>query len=192
MMLYTDAMLNKFRKIFEPFFNKLGLLLAKTGLPPLFWSSFGLIMAFLSCLSYSSINQIYGGIFLLVSGFADVLDGSVARAKGLVSSRGAFIDSTFDRLGELFVYTGILLGSFSDAFLVLMALSFSLLVSYARARGESLGINLSGTGIGERAERILVLSIASILGYVNYGVIIVLILAFITFLQRVILIVRKL
>jgi len=193
-MLYSDAMLNRFRKIFEPFFNKIGLLLAKTGLPPFFWSSFGLLMAFLSCLFYSSIfsNQIYGGVFLLISGFADVLDGSVARAKGLVSSRGAFLDSTFDRLGELFVYTGILIGGFSDAVLVLMALSLSLLVSYARARGESLGINLSGTGIGERAERILVLSIASILGYVSYGVIVVLILALITFLQRVILIVRKL
>lgn len=189
------AMLNKFREIFEPFFNKLGLLLAKTGLPPFFWSSFGLTMAFLSGLLYSSIffkDGFYGGVFLLVSGFADVLDGSVARAKGLVSSRGAFIDSTFDRLGELLVYTGILIGGFSDAVLVLMALSFSLLVSYARARGESLGINLSGTGIGERAERILVLSIASILSFTNYGVIVVLILALITFLQRVILIVRKL
>ncbi|MGB9660333.1 MAG: CDP-alcohol phosphatidyltransferase family protein [Nitrososphaerales archaeon] len=194
-MLYSDAMLNRFRKIFEPFFNKIGLLLAKTGLPPFFWSSFGLLMAFLSCLFYSSIffkDGFYGGVFLLISGFADVLDGSVARVKGLVSSRGAFLDSTFDRLGELFVYTGILIGSFSDPLLVLMALSFSLLVSYARTRGESLGINLSGIGIGERAERILVISIASILGYVNYGVMVVLILAFITFLQRVILIVRKL
>lgn len=188
-------MLNKFRKIFDPFFNKLGLLAAKTGLPPFFWSSFGLIMAFLSCLSYSSIffkDGLYGGIFLLISGFADILDGSVARAKGLVSSRGAFLDSTFDRLGELLIFTGILIGGFNDPFLILMALSFSLLVSYARARGESLMIKLSGIGIGERAERILVLSIASILGHINYGVIIVLVLAFITFLQRVILIVTKL
>ncbi|MCP8307785.1 MAG: CDP-alcohol phosphatidyltransferase family protein [archaeon] len=188
-------MLNKFRRIFEPFFNKLGLYIAKTGLPPFFWSSFGLMMAFLSCLSYSSIffkNGLYGGIFLLISGFADVLDGSVARAKGLVSSRGAFLDSTFDRLGELMVFTGILIGRLSDPFLILMTLSFSLLVSYARARGESLGISLSGTGIGERAERILVLSIASIFGYTNYGVIIVLALASITFLQRVILIVKAL
>ncbi|MEM3709505.1 MAG: CDP-alcohol phosphatidyltransferase family protein, partial [Nitrososphaerales archaeon] len=175
-------MLNKFRKIFNPFFNKLGLIVAKIGLPPLFWSSFGLAMAFLSCLSYSSIffNQVYGGIFLLISGFADVLDGSVARIKGLVSLKGAFLDSTFDRLGESLVYAGILIGGFCDSLFVLMALSFSLLVSYVRARGESLGINLSGIGIGERAERILILSITSILGYVNYGVIIVLALAFIT------------
>lgn len=188
-------MLNKFRKIFDPFFNKLGLLVAKIGLPPLFWSSFGLTMALLSCLSYSRVffkDGVYGGIFLLISGFADILDGSVARAKGLVSSKGAFLDSTFDRLGELLVYTGILIGGFSDPLLVLMALSFSLLVSYARARGESLGINLSGSGIGERAERILVISIASFLNYVTYGVIMVLALAFITFIQRVILIVRKL
>ena len=188
-------MLNKFKKIFEPFFNKLGSYTAKTGLPPFFWSSFGLMMAFLSCLAYSSIffnDGLYGGVFLLISGFADILDGSVARAKGLVSSRGAFLDSTFDRLGELLVFIGILIGRISDPLLILMALSFSLLVSYARARGESLGISLSGTGIGERAERILVLSIASILGYANYGVIIVLALAFTTFLQRFILIVKAL
>jgi archaetidylinositol phosphate synthase len=153
------------------------------------------MMAFLSCMAYSGIffnDGFYGGLFLLISGFADVLDGSVARAKGLVSSRGAFLDSTFDRLGELLVFIGILVGRLSDPLIILIALSFSLLVSYARARGESLGISLSGTGIGERAERILVLSIASILGYTKYGVIIVLILAFITFIQRVILIVKAL
>jgi archaetidylinositol phosphate synthase len=146
-------------------------------------------------LAYSSIffdDGFYGGVFLLISGFADVLDGSVARAKGSVSSRGAFLDSTFDRLGELLVFIGIFMGRISDPLLILIALSFSLLVSYARARGESLGLKLSGTGIGERAERILVLSIASILGYANYGVVIVLALAFITFLQRVILIVKAL
>lgn len=188
-------MLNKLRKIFQPFFDKLGSYTARTGLPPFFWSSFGLMMAFLSSLAYSRIflgDEFYGGVFLLISGFADVLDGSVARAKGSVSSRGAFVDSTFDRLGEFLVFIGILIGRISDPLLVLAALSFSLLVSYARARGESLGISLSGIGIGERAERILVLSVSSILGYANYGVIIVLALAFVTFLQRVILIIKAL
>ena len=188
-------MLNKFRKIFEPLVERLGIQLARIGLPPLFWSSLGLIIAFFSCLAYSGIfflDGFYGGLFLLTSGLADMVDGSVARATNLVSSRGAFIDSTFDRLGEFFVFIGILLGGFIDALIVIVALSISLLVSYTRARGESLGIKLSGKGIGERAERILVLSIASMLGYVNYGVIIVLVLALITFLQRVALVVRAL
>ncbi|MCP8311259.1 MAG: CDP-alcohol phosphatidyltransferase family protein [Candidatus Methylarchaceae archaeon HK01B] len=188
-------MLNKFRRAFRPFFKRLGMYLARTGLPPIFWSSLGLTAAFFSSLAYSGIffsDGFYGGLFLLVSGFADVLDGSVARATDSVSSRGAFIDSTFDRLGELFVFIGILIGGFSDPLLVIIALSLSLLVSYTRARGESLGIKLSGTGIGERAERILVLVVASMLGYVDYGVIIVLVLALITFLQRVALVIKAL
>ncbi|NWG08802.1 MAG: CDP-alcohol phosphatidyltransferase family protein [Nitrososphaerales archaeon] len=187
-------MLNKFRRALEPFFNRIGIYLARTKLPPLFWSFLGLVLAFLSSLAYSSIfkDGLYGGSLLLLSGFADVLDGSVARATGSVSSRGAFLDSTLDRLGELLVFFGIMIGGLSDPFFVMIALSFSLLVSYARARGESLGISLSGEGVGERAERILALAIASILGYTNYGVMIVLALALITFLQRVVLVIKAL
>ena len=188
-------MLNKFRKLFDPFFKKLGGYIAKTGLPPFFWSTFGLIAALISCLAYSGLffNGIfYGGLFLLISGVADIIDGTVARVANLASPKGAFLDSTFDRLGEFFVFIGILIGNFIDPLFVIIALSLSLLVSYTRARGESLGIKLSGTGIGERAERILVLVIASMLGYVNYGVLIVLMLALITFIQRVVFIVKAL
>jgi archaetidylinositol phosphate synthase len=62
----------------------------------------------------------------------------------------------------------------------------SLLVSYARARAESLGIQLQGIGIGERAERLLVVAIVGMIGFLNYAVIIVAIIAGITFVQRII------
>jgi len=94
------------------------------------------------------------------------------------------LDSSLDRLAEAAIFTGIMLGGHAPPYLVLLALSFSLLVSYSRARGESLGVRMSGVGVGERAERIIVLAALTIFGFVHLGVIVVLILALITYLQR--------
>ena len=70
--------------------------------------------------------------------------------------------------------------------MVLLAISMSLLVSYARARAESLGIKLQGIGIGERAERLLVIAIIGMIGFMEYAVIIVIIIATITLIQRIV------
>ena len=74
-----------------------------------------------------------------------------------------------------------------------MAISLSLLVSYSTARAESLGVKLLGIGIGERAERLLVIAIIGIIGgllqsieFMEYAVIIVIIIAAITLIQRII------
>ncbi|MEM2965486.1 MAG: CDP-alcohol phosphatidyltransferase family protein, partial [Candidatus Nitrosocaldaceae archaeon] len=133
----------------------------------------------------------YGGIALLVSGFVDMIDGSVARVTKRVSKKGAFLDSTLDRVSEVAIYAGILYSNVANDMLVLVAITSSLLVSYARARAESLGIELKGIGIGERAERLLILSIASILSIIkiemlNYGIALICIIAIITFIQRII------
>lgn len=133
-----------------------------------------------------------GAAALLVSGVFDVLDGAVARAIHRVSKTGAFNDSTLDRLAEVAVYAGIIYGGYTNPVLVLLTLAFSLLVSYARAKGDSLGVSLSGIGIGERAERLLVLIVFSLIGYVWIGVVIVLILAIVTFVQRYLAILQKL
>jgi archaetidylinositol phosphate synthase len=133
-----------------------------------------------------------GAFFLIVSGLFDILDGAVARVNHLTSKSGSFNDSTLDRLAEVAIYSGIIYAGYTAPIFALLALSFSLLVSYTRAKGDSLGVSLSGVGIGERAERLLVLIVFSIAGSVWIGVIIVLILAFITFLQRYITILRKL
>ncbi|MGD0013026.1 MAG: hypothetical protein ABSD56_01170, partial [Bryobacteraceae bacterium] len=75
---------------------------------------------------------------------------------------GAFLDSTLDRVAEVAIFLGILAGGLAPPMLVLSALSLSFLVSYTRAKGDALGIRLSGVGIGERSERLLILAIASI------------------------------
>ena len=131
-------------------------------------------------------------IAIVASGIFDVLDGAVARVTQRVSKSGSFNDSTLDRLAEVAIYAGIAYGNLAPPVLVLLALSFSLLVSYTRAKGDSLGISLSGIGIGERAERLIVLIVFSIVGYVYVGVAIVFILATITFVQRYVKILSKL
>lgn len=133
-----------------------------------------------------------GAISLVISGTFDVLDGAVARSTHRVSKAGSFNDSTLDRLAEVSVYAGIIYGMYTDPILVLLALSFSLLVSYTRAKGDSLGISLSGIGIGERAERLLVLIAFSLLGLVWIAIPVVLAIAFVTFVQRYVAILRKL
>jgi archaetidylinositol phosphate synthase len=112
------------------------------------------------------------------------VDGAVARAAGKASKRGAFLDSTLDRVADAVIFVGILAGGYAPPLYVLLALSLSLLVSYARARAESLGVGLAGVGVGERSERLLVLALASMVGYVQWGVVLVALLAGFTFVER--------
>ncbi len=181
-------MLNRIREALTPLVDRVGSILAKTGITPTGWSVIGLLFAALSGSAYAGLwgGVVWGGVLLLVSGFFDIVDGSVARVTDSVSQRGAFIDSNFDRTAEILVYGGIMVGMIGEPVVVLAALAVSLLVSYARAKGESLNVKLSGVGIGERAERIFVLALASIIGYPYYGVILVLALASVTFVHRLI------
>ncbi len=180
-------MLNRLRQKIEPYFLRIGKLAAGAGIPPLAWTYLGVLLALSSALAYSgylAVDGRLGGILLLASGLADMIDGSVARVLNRVSTKGAFLDSALDRLGEIFVFFGILAGGLADPFIVVVALSFSLMVSYVRARAEGLGVKTSGIGIGERAERLLVLGVMSIIGYTWLGVLAVLVLSVFTTAER--------
>ena len=104
------------------------------------------------------------GAMILLSGLADVMDGEVARGRDIVSAEGAFLDSTLDRFSEFFVFVGMV--AFFQSKLavigVVVALGGSLLVSYTRARGESLGV-LCKAGVMQRAERMILLALGAIL-----------------------------
>lgn len=108
---------------------------------------------------------------LLLSGVCDMLDGRVARARGETTKFGAFYDSTLDRIGESALFLGIGLYFVQDGVapawrttavgVTFAALAASLLVSYARARAEGLGLECK-VGIGQRAERILGLGVPTL------------------------------
>ena len=182
-------MLNNFRESLKPTLQNIGKVFASTGLSANFWTAVGLGFAFASAIVYAihlEYSFVLGGILLLVSGFFDIVDGQVARITGKISKKGAFLDSVFDKIAEVAIFLGILIGGYSQGYLVLLAIGLSLLVSYTRARAESLGVQLQGIGIGERAERLLVIAIIGMIGFLNYAVLIVIIIAGITFVQRII------
>lgn len=188
-------MLNNFRESLRPALEKIGAKFGATGLSPDFWTGVGLAFAFLSAIAYG-LNQyistyfsvtIIGGMLLLVSGFFDMVDGQVARYTKKVTKRGGFLDSIFDKIAEVAIFTGLLVGGFAEPIWVLLAITLSLLVSYARSRAESLGVKLQGIGIGERAERLLVIAIIGMIpGLMPYAIGIVIVIAGITFIQRII------
>jgi len=188
-------MLNNLRNSLQPHLEKLGNSFASTGISPTGWSVIGLVFAFASAFFYGwnvEFSLIIGGIVLLAAGFFDIVDGQVARATKKITKTGGFLDSVFDKIAEVAIFFGILVGGFAEPYLVFLAISLSLLVSYTRSKAESLGVKLQGIGIGERAERLLVIAIVGIIGFMEYAVIIVIIIAGITFVQRIIIAVKEL
>lgn len=188
-------MLNNLRNSLKPYLEKIGNGFASTGLSPNFWTGIGLVFAFASAVTYGSNFEfalVIGCTFLLISGFFDIVDGQVARVTNKTSKQGAFLDSVFDKIAETAIFLGILIGGYAEPYLVLLAITLSLLVSYSRARAESLGITLQGIGIGERAERLLVIAIIGMIGFMDYAIIIVIVIAGITLIQRIILTSKKL
>ena len=167
-------MLNNFRESLKPTLQKIGVIFAATGLSANFWTAVGLGFAFASAIVYAwhfEYAFVVGGVLLLVSGFFDIVDGQVARITKKTSKKGAFLDSVFDKIAEVAIFLGILIGGHAEGYVVLLAITLSLLVSYTRARAESLGVQLQGIGIA---------------GFLNYAVIIVVIIAGITLIQRII------
>ncbi|NOS62861.1 MAG: CDP-alcohol phosphatidyltransferase family protein, partial [Nitrosarchaeum sp.] len=154
-----------------------------------FWTLIGLVFAIASALVYGlglEFGLIIGGILLLVSGFFDMVDGQVAKITGKTSQKGSYLDSMFDKIAEVAIFLGLLVGGYAEPYLVMLAITLSLLVSYARAKSDALNIKLQGVGIGERAERLLVIAIIGIIGYMEPAVIIVVVIAGITLVQRMI------
>ena len=187
--------LNNLRDSLQPHLEKIGKGFASTGISPNGWSCIGLTFAFASAFIYGwnvEFSLIIGGIVLLVAGFFDIVDGQVARVSQKVTRTGGFLDSVFDKIAEVAVFLGILIGGFAEPYLVFLAITLSLLVSYTRSRAESLGVKLQGIGIGERAERLLVIAIIGIIGFMEYAIIIVIIIAGITLIQRIVVTVKAL
>ena len=191
-------MLNRLREKLVPITTLIGNNFGSLGLSPTFWSMIAFTFAILSSIFFGLSNflseqgivfpsQIIASIMLLISGFFDIVDGSVARVSKRSTSRGAFLDSNFDKISEALIFIGIAIGGLSSPILAMIALSTSILVSYLRARAESLGIELKGVGIGERAERLLILSICGFIpisGSIQWGIIIIIILSSFSFIQR--------
>jgi phosphatidylglycerophosphate synthase len=153
----------KFREKLRKPLEKIGLLMAKTGINPNVFSSFAFLWAIIAAYFIANENMTMGLVFVIITAIWDALDGSLARAEKKVTKFGNYLDAMIDRHVEIIIYLGFALsGFFIEAFLVV---SGSLLVSYAKAR-TALVVpidNHDWPAIGERPDRLILLVISMII-----------------------------
>jgi CDP-diacylglycerol--glycerol-3-phosphate 3-phosphatidyltransferase len=146
--------------------------LIRAGISPNAITTFGTIFVVASGVAFGLGRIQLGGLLYLLSGVVDTLDGAVARANQQVSRFGSFYDSTLDRIGDGATFMGVAVFylhapegavAYRDLaiMLALVAGFSSQVVSYARAKAESLGIDCR-VGIAQRAERIVLIGVPSL------------------------------
>jgi CDP-diacylglycerol--glycerol-3-phosphate 3-phosphatidyltransferase len=181
----TEFLRRRFKGVVEPiaaFFNRLGI-------APNTITFAGLIGNLIGAMFLSQGNFLVGGLIVLAMGPLDALDGTMARLRGEATDFGAFVDSVTDRYIELILYGGLLIYYLQQADamwagIVFIAAAGSVLVSYVKARAESLDFEAKW-GILTRAERFLVLTPSLVLNIPKVGIAIVAVLANITAVQRI-------
>lgn len=132
-------------------------LLLKVGATPNHMNAGGVVFGLLSGVLIAFGHLESGGWAIALAGVCDILDGRLARAQQVASPYGKFVDSTLDRFVETFAFLGLAVyfaGRTLGGLLVTGGLGGSLLVSYAQARGETVGVSGSG-GLMQRAERLV-------------------------------------
>jgi CDP-diacylglycerol--glycerol-3-phosphate 3-phosphatidyltransferase len=151
----------RFRSNFEVGFKPVGQTLHRAGVRADHLTLLGVLCALGAALAIAN-DALRGGLLLLgLAGLTDVLDGAVAKASGTASPRGAFFDSVSDRLADALLFGGVawyLASEYSahTAMLPMAVMAGAMLISYERAKAESLGFDARG-GLMERAERFVLL-----------------------------------
>jgi CDP-diacylglycerol---glycerol-3-phosphate 3-phosphatidyltransferase len=142
--------------------------LGRLGLTPNALTVIGFAGTCAAAWAASTQRWLLAGVLLLVFGIFDLFDGTLARATGRASKLGAFLDSTFDRAGEAIVYLGIMAacmdaGFVLGAILAPAAMAAAFMVSYVRAKAESLGFGaargMANVGLAPREVRVVILVI---------------------------------
>jgi CDP-diacylglycerol---glycerol-3-phosphate 3-phosphatidyltransferase len=157
-----------FRAPIEKGVAPVGRALRSAGVTPDHLTALGLVVAVGASVAIATGNIIVGLVLVVCAALPDMLDGAVAKAGGTASLRGAFFDSVADRatdallFGGLAWYLGATRGN-AEAMLAVGVLATSSLISYQRAKAESLGFDAKG-GIMERAERVILLCVGLAFG----------------------------
>lgn len=155
----------------------------------------GLGLAIGVSLLLASGNLRLGGALLLLTSSVDALDGALARIGGQRSRFGAFLDSTLDRISEGVLLFGLLValyprGAETEIYLIFATALGSQMVSYTRARAEGVGYACK-TGLLTRIERVLVLGIGLLFGWIRPALVVLAVLSWVTALQRIFYVYRE-
>lgn len=151
------------------FLEPVGKALAAVGMTPTAMTALGLVVVIAGAVVIAAGAVRTGALIVLLGSLLDGLDGAVARASDKVTARGAFLDSAFDRFGEIAAFAGlgvVMAGASRVMLLIVLAVGGALMVPYMRARAEAEGHDGRG-GLMGRAERIILFSLGLVLGYVE-------------------------
>jgi phosphatidylglycerophosphate synthase len=175
-MSISNESRSRIKAIFEP----IALGMGRLGLTPdgLTLIGFGITVA--GSILVGLQAWVVGGLVVFVGGVFDMFDGTLARATGKVSNLGAFMDSTFDKLGEIIVFLGVIAGMQAagatdvPVLVAAAAMGASIMVSYARAKSDGLGFSsgmgLAAVGVMPREIRLVIISLGIVLTGTGIGI----------------------
>lgn len=158
----------RIKGIFEP----IALAMGRAGLTPDALTLIGFAITVVGAILVSQQLWLIGGLVVFFGGVFDMFDGTLARATGQAGPLGGFMDSVFDRAGEVVVYVGIVaalqaVGIADGTLLAAATMGAAVMVSYARAKsdahGFSAGMGLAAVGIMPREIRLVILSLGLVL-----------------------------
>ncbi|MGH7388261.1 MAG: transglycosylase SLT domain-containing protein [Candidatus Rokuibacteriota bacterium] len=182
-------MLSRYREPLRAWTDPIGRALFRLRLRPNHLTLAGLGVSLLAAGAFGVGRTRLGGALLILAGLFDFFDGSLARASGQVTPFGAFLDSVIDRYSDLVVLVGIVvlfagMPHTRGAIVAMAGLVGSVMVSYTKARAESIGVECT-VGMMERPERMICLIAGAVLGLLEPALWVLAVLANLTALQRI-------
>ena len=183
-------MLGRHRETVRQWSDPVGRALFRLRLRPNHLTVIGLVVSFFAAAGFIAGHVRWAGCLLVLAGLCDLLDGALARVSGQVTAFGAFLDSVIDRYSDLIVLLGIVVlfartPNARGALVAMAGLVGSVMVSYTKARAESIGIECN-VGFMERPERMICLVAGAILDVLEPSLWVLAVLSNITALQRIV------
>jgi soluble lytic murein transglycosylase len=183
-------MLGRHRETVRQWSDPVGRALFRLRLRPNHLTVIGLVVSFFAAAGFIAGHVRWAGALLLLAGLCDLLDGALARVSGQVTAFGAFLDSVIDRYSDLIVLLGIVVlfartPHARGALVAMAGLVGSVMVSYTKARAESIGVECN-VGFMERPERMICLVAGALLDLLEPALWLLAVLSNLTALQRIV------
>ena len=202
MSVVSSSFRSRFRATIE---QPVAKVFVRTGLSPNALTVIGFGIAVVGAYFAATQSWLVAGVIVAFGAVFDLFDGALARATGKTSKLGAFMDSTFDRAGESVVYIGIVVGflrlaDLNGATLSAAAMAAAFMVSYTRAKSESLGFStgsgMASVGLAPREIRSVILVAGLITAALDVRLLVgalalITILATVTTIQRIYFVYRQ-
>src|SRR6188474_2866401 len=175
-MSISNESRGRIKRIFEP----IALGMGRLGLTPNALTLIGFAITAAGAVLVGVQAWVVGGIVVFVGGVFDMFDGTLARATGQTSKFGAFMDSTFDKAGEILVFLGCIAALANSSvgsvpvLVAAAAMGAAIMVSYTRAKSDALGyssgMGLAAVGVMPREVRLVIISLGIVLTGTSIGI----------------------